>query len=112
METHTLTAGCVKTRLMDIFRERLRERLKAKADEGISAAEIARRLEISPSRLYNYTSTMREPQSFQLFCKMCDILGTSPNYMLGYSDTPDWPPEETTLSDLAAKIDALSKSPK
>ena len=64
---------------MDGIGSRLRARGRAL---GLSDAEIARRLGVSPSRYTNYVSGLREPD-FASLLRICALLGTTPNDLLG-----------------------------
>ena len=93
---------------MQIFRDRLSALFDEAEANGTSRAEIARRVDIAPNRLYNYVNTMREP-SYEVLAKLCRVLNTHPSYLLGFSDSRKWPPEDVQLSDLEAKIDQILK---
>lgn len=96
---------------MRLFSERLDKLLNEAAANGRPKVDVARAAGISPNRLHNYVGSMREP-SYEVLSDLCRALGTSPNYLMGFTDDPKWPPEETTMADLAAKMDALLKSQK
>ncbi|MCR6631413.1 MAG: helix-turn-helix domain-containing protein [Magnetospirillum sp.] len=64
--------------------EGLGEKLRARARElGLSDTEVARRLDISQSRYANYVVDKREPD-FATFIRICRVLGTTPDVLLGY----------------------------
>lgn len=93
---------------MDIFRHRLALRIEwLKETENISEAEIARRLEMDPRRFNKYKTTERE-MTYDLLVKTCYILKTSPNYLLGVDDNPEWP-REKDANDLSMKLDEILK---
>lgn len=96
---------------MQIFRDRLEKLLDEAKDKGRLRKDIAAEIGITPTRLNNYVKTMREP-SLSVLCDICRVLGSHPSFLLGFSDDPKWPPEETTMADLAAKMDTLLKSQK
>lgn len=96
---------------MQIFRDRLDQLLREAKDKGRLRKEIAEEVGITPTRLNNYVKTLRQP-SLEVLAGICEALGTHPSFLLGFSDNPTWPPKEIELSDLAAKIDALSKPQK
>jgi len=59
------------------------DRLRARARElGLSDAEVARRADLSERRYANYAASAREPD-FATLLKICEVLNTSPNYVLG-----------------------------
>ena len=61
------------------------QRLVARArDLQLSNAEVARRVGLAESRYAHYVSGSREP-NFATFVRICQVLGTSPNHILGFS---------------------------
>lgn len=64
---------------MDIFAKRLRERAK---QLGISNAEAARKIGLDERRYAHYVSARREPDLATLV-NIAEILGTTPNWLLG-----------------------------
>lgn len=65
--------------------EGLGPKLRARARElGLSDVEVARRLGLSQSRYANYVADKREPD-FSTFIKICGVLGTSPDLLLGFN---------------------------
>ena len=77
----------------------LSERLRARARAlGLSDAEVARRLGLSQSRYANYVAGVREPD-FATFLRICEVLETTPNRLLGVDDQPT----------RAAELDALRR---
>lgn len=78
---------------MDIFAKRLRERAK---QLGISNAEAARRIGLEERRYAHYASGRREPDLATL-TNIADILGTTPNWLLGVEDQLDKQPEKAAL---------------
>jgi len=55
---------------------------------GISKQEAARRMDMSQPAYLRYESGQRLP-SIQVIYHMADILGTSAEYLLGYTDNPE-----------------------
>ena len=70
---------------MKIFNVRLRQRA---ADLGISNAEAARRVGLAERRYANYTAGEREPDLVTL-ARIAKTLETTPDYLLGFGETPD-----------------------
>jgi transcriptional regulator with XRE-family HTH domain len=71
--------------LMKIFSTRLKQRAK---DLGISNAEAARRAEVAERSYANYTAGERQPKLAAL-AKIAKALGTTPDYLLGFGETPE-----------------------
>ena len=62
----------------------LGEKLRGRARElGLTDAEVARRVGLSQSRYANYVVDKREPD-FATFIKICHVLGTTPDLLLGF----------------------------
>ncbi len=59
---------------------------QAARKSGLSNAEVARRIGISPERYGNYTRNHRQPD-YEMLTRICEILGTTPNDLLGYTST-------------------------
>jgi transcriptional regulator with XRE-family HTH domain len=75
----------------------LGEKLRARARElGLSDTEVARRLGLGQSRYANYVVDKREPD-LATFVKICRVLGTSPDLLLGFG----------SLSELSADDEQL-----
>ena len=75
----------------------LGEKLRARArDLGVSDTEVARRLGLSQSRYANYVVNKREPD-FATFIKICRVLGTTPDLLLGFGATPEASSEDERL---------------
>lgn len=68
---------------------RIGAKLKQRARAlGLSDAEVARRLDLSASRYGHYVKDVRQPD-FATFLRICRILETTPNSLLGFdSDAP------------------------
>lgn len=94
---------------MDGIGSRLRARARAL---GLSDAEIARRLGFGPSRYTNYISDLREPD-FATLLRICELLGTTPNDILGVGEqvpalsTPEALRGQIALAAAAMDIDML-----
>lgn len=86
--------------------ERLRVRARAL---GLSDTEVARRLGLSQSRYANYVTGVREPD-FATFLRICEVLQTTPNRMLGVAEpaTPavDLNDLRRGITSAAAEMDA------
>ncbi len=66
----------------------LGERLRARARElGWSDAEVARRADLAQTRYANYVTDRHEPDLATLL-RICSVLGTSPNDVLGTGCDP------------------------
>jgi transcriptional regulator with XRE-family HTH domain len=73
--------------------EKLRERALVL---GLSDVEIARRVGLSQSRYANYVLGKREPD-FGTLVKICRVLGTTPNFLLGFSEEAEAPSEAALI---------------
>jgi transcriptional regulator with XRE-family HTH domain len=73
--------------------EKLRQRARAL---GFSDAEVARRLDLSPSRYGHYVKDTREPD-FLTLERICRVLDTTPNYLFGFEGLPKAATEEGAL---------------
>lgn len=78
---------------MDGLGEKLRERAR---ELGLSDTEVARRLGLGQSRYANYVVNKREPD-FPTFVKICRVLGTTPDLLLGFGSLPDESSEDDRL---------------
>lgn len=89
---------------MDGIGSRLRARARAL---GLSDAEIARRLGFGPSRYTNYVSDLREPD-FATLLRICKLLETTPNDVLGIADkAPPSPSPEALRERIAVAAAAM-----
>jgi transcriptional regulator with XRE-family HTH domain len=79
------------------------DRLRSRAKElQLSDAEVARRLGLAQSRYAHYVSGSRSPD-YQTLARICRVLLTSPDYLLGFSvETAERPPEQALLQDRVA----------
>lgn len=67
-----------------MFMSNLGKNLRRRAEElGLSAAEVARRVGISPRRYANYVASLREPD-MDTFIRICRILKSSPSELLDF----------------------------
>ena len=73
--------------------EKLRERALVL---GLSDVEIARRVGLSQSRYANYVLGKREPD-FGTLVKICRVLGTTPNFLLGFGEEEEVPSEAASI---------------
>lgn len=72
------------------------EKLRERAIElGLTDVEIARRVGLSQSRYANYVLDKREPD-FGTLRKICSVLRTTPNFLLGYGEEVE-PPSEASM---------------
>lgn len=78
---------------MDIFGDRLRERA---TQLGISNAEAARRVGLDERRYAHYVSGRREPDLATLK-SISEVLGTTPNWLLGVADSLEKEPKKAAL---------------
>lgn len=63
---------------------------RAAEAQGLSAAEVARRVGISPERYGNYVRSQREPD-YTTLREICRVLNVTPDYLLGFSEAPTAP---------------------
>lgn len=80
---------------MNIFSERLRECAK---QLGISNAEAARRVGLDERRYAHYASGRREPDLATLKT-ISQVLGTTPNWLLGVVNQMERDPAKAALID-------------
>jgi transcriptional regulator with XRE-family HTH domain len=86
---------------------RIGEKLRQRAQElGLADAEVARRVGLSPSRYANYIANIREPD-FATLKRICRVLGTTPNFLLGSDDAMSEEPEDQS-DDAKIKREILS----
>lgn len=105
---------------MTIFASKLKQRAQ---ELGISNAEAARRIGLGERRYANYISGSREPDLATLV-KIAEVLGTSPNALLGLDEGKDGEApspahtrlvaalnvlDHTTLEIVAVQVEALAK---
>ena len=95
-----------------VHMEALGKRLRQRARElGLSDAEVARRADLSERRYANYVADKREPD-FATFLKICSVLNTTPNDVLGVkgkSGTHNKPTKRSKAVDrLVATANAMS----
>lgn len=83
----------------DFFGERLKAVRKSK---HLTQLDLSKRLEVSKGTVSAYEQGLSYP-SLETFSKICDILDTSADYLLGISD--DLPFKMGGLSD--AQIDSI-----
>lgn len=63
---------------------------------GLSDAEVARRLGLGATRYANYVNGTREP-NFTTFLRICQVLETTPNDLLGAGETHTSTPSAEAL---------------
>jgi transcriptional regulator with XRE-family HTH domain len=86
---------------MDEFASRLRTAVQRLS---LSDAEVARRLEISQQRFSHYIGGKRRPD-FSMLAKICQVLATSPDYLMGFIDSA---PDESEAGILRSRISAAA----
>lgn len=94
---------------MDVLAAKLKERAR---DLGLSDAEVARRAGLSEPRYGHYVAGTRRPD-YGTLLRLCDVLGTSPNELLGFSATDGNKPNsqrDRLLERLAVHARALSEA--
>jgi len=67
---------------MKVFGKRLRQR---GGELELSSAEVARRAGLSERRYGHYVTGAREPD-LETLLKICKVLGSTPNHLLGIGD--------------------------
>lgn len=65
-----------------IIKQRLREEIR---NSGLTTAEIARRVGVSPEMITQYTTTKKLPK-LDTFAALCKALDVSADYILGIKD--------------------------
>ncbi len=65
-----------------IIKQRLREEIR---NSGLTTAEIARRVGVSPEIITQYTTTKKLPK-LDTFAALCKALDVSADYILGIKD--------------------------
>ncbi|MGE3279923.1 MAG: helix-turn-helix domain-containing protein [Alphaproteobacteria bacterium] len=81
--------------------------LRRRGDElGLSQAEVARQVGISPERYGQYVRDEREPD-FDTLDEICRVLKTTPDALLGYAaDTASYGPR---VREIAKRVSGLSE---
>jgi len=75
---------------------------------GLSDAEVARRAGITERRYGHYVTGRREP-SLGVLLKICEVLATTPNHLLGLAGGETSPARRVVLYDeLLSAVHALS----
>lgn len=69
---------------MHVFGSRLRE---ARERRGISQALLAKEINVNEKRVSNWEIAKHEPP-LEVIDRLCDVLKTHPNYLMGHSDEP------------------------
>jgi len=91
---------------MDIFAKRLRKRAQ---QLGISNSEAARRIGLEEGRYGHYIANRREPD-LATFKKIAEVLGTTPNWLVGTDEPFEDDPEKAELiahfKNAASSLDA------
>lgn len=87
--------------------ELLGKQLRARARQlGLSDAEVARRAGLGERRYGHYVTGTREPDLATLL-KICSVLGTTPNQLLGFDKAPSLKSERQKL---IVRLDAASNA--
>jgi transcriptional regulator with XRE-family HTH domain len=86
------------------------ERLRQRAQElELSDAEVARRAGLTARRYGHYVTASRQPD-LQTLVRICEVLRTTPDYLLGFAGRAKRKSERARLTDrLAAAADALDE---
>src|SRR5207247_1419473 len=74
---------------------------------GVGAVELAKAIEVDPATLYRYRTGAR-PVPSDVLERLCEALGTHPNFLLGIgplSDVPDLA-EAERMREAAGKLGA------
>lgn len=78
-------------------------RLRARLEQlGLSQAEAARSLGLSPRRFGHYCNDQREPEG-NLLIRICKRLQTHPNYLYGFDDNPNLSTQQQQLLEQLSK---------
>jgi transcriptional regulator with XRE-family HTH domain len=80
---------------MQVLGEQLRRRAK---ELDLADAEVARRAGLSPRRYGNYVTGDREPD-LQTLVRICKVLATTPDHLLGFDETRKKKTERDRLLD-------------
>jgi transcriptional regulator with XRE-family HTH domain len=91
---------------MKLFSTRLRKRAE---DLGISNAEAARRVGLAERRYANYTAGEREPD-LATVARIAKALETTPDYLLGFGETPDVGKRSKVISRMNSAAQMLPDS--
>lgn len=82
------------------------ERIKARARElGMTDAAVARALGVAQRRYSAYANESRQPD-FETLGRICRVLGTSPDAVLGFSPHADM---DATLTRIAAVVSGMAE---
>jgi transcriptional regulator with XRE-family HTH domain len=85
----------------------LGKRMKARAQAlMLTDTEVARRLGISQNRYANYVTDSREPDYLTLV-RICGVLATTPNHLLGLEEAPTEDGEATLARRIEAATNAM-----
>ena len=86
------------------------ERMRAAARRlSLTDSEVARRLEISQQRLTHYANGTRKPD-FAMLGRICRILATTPNELLGFGEVKEDSPSEVFRERIAAAAAAMNEA--
>lgn len=87
---------------MEVLAKRLRQRAR---ELGLSDAEVARRAGLEPPSYGHYVTGNRRP-TYKILLRLCAVLTTSPNYLLGFNDDAGLPPDMARLLTAFNGLDA------
>ncbi|HYD64081.1 helix-turn-helix transcriptional regulator [Azospirillum sp.] len=88
---------------MEAFGQALRDRARAL---GLTLSEVARRAGMSERRFGNYVTGRREPD-FATLLRICRVLATTPNDLLGVGEAADICEERATAEERERLWDEL-----
>lgn len=86
---------------MEVLAKRLKERAR---ELGLSDAEVARRAGLETPSYGHYVTGERRPNYWTLL-RLSEVLGTSPNYLLGFDDKAGLPADAARLLSAFALLD-------
>lgn len=110
MYLDTTTVFRTTPRMVGIMEERLRELIR---QDARSEAQIARELGLSERRFNHYVGgRSRLPSA--LISPLCEVLGTHPNYLLGWSNeirpkSPNTGMQAAALEERLSRLEAALK---
>ncbi|MFC5356539.1 helix-turn-helix domain-containing protein [Azospirillum himalayense] len=78
---------------MQVLTTKLRERAR---ELGLTDAEVARRAGLAEPRYGHYVAGTRRPD-YDTLLRLCRVLGTSPNDLLGFESRPDQTDERSQM---------------
>lgn len=88
---------------MEIFSKNLRARAR---ELGLSDAEVARRSGLQEARYNHYVTGRREPD-LQTLVRICGVLNTTPDVLLGFSAEDEKSGERKNLEDRLSAVGTM-----